>query len=56
MTNVTSIVKLAAGQERRFPLERTGPQIPSEPGSLFLNLAVPGSNTAREIVEIRCAD
>ena len=56
MTNVTSIVKLANGQERRFPLERTGPQIPSEAGSLFLNLPVFGSPTQREILDIRCAD
>jgi len=56
MTNVTSIVKLTNGQERRFPLERTGPQIPSEAGSLFLNLPVFGSPTQREILDIRCAD
>ena len=41
---------------RRFPLERTGPQIPSEAGSLFLNLPVFGSPTQREILDIRCAD
>jgi hypothetical protein len=58
-TNRITIVKRVHGQDVRFPLERNGLQIPSEPGSLFLDIPHPtiGSNDpARAIFEIRCAD
>ena len=60
-TNQTTIVKHAHGQDQRFPLERTGPPIPSEPGTLFVEMSAPQSvgspgPVAREIFEIRCAD
>ena len=41
LTNQTIIVKHAGGQDLSFPLERTGPQIPSEAGSLFLDISYP---------------
>ena len=48
-------------QDQRFPLERGGPPISSEPGTLFVDISAPqavGSDgtIAREILEIRCAD
>lgn len=60
-TNQTTIVKRVAGHDQRFPLERTGPPIPSEPGTLFVEISAPQSvgspgTIAREILEIRCSD
>jgi hypothetical protein len=46
--------------DRQVPLERNGLQIPSEPGSLFVDVTHPpataSSAPTREILEIQCAD
>jgi hypothetical protein len=56
-TYQTTIVKRTNGQDQRFPLERNGPQILSEPGTLFLdiNVLLP-AGVGREILEIACVD
>jgi len=53
-----TIVKRTNGQDQRFPIERSGRPIPSEPGSLFLDTGNPGpsGSPAREILDIRCVD
>ncbi len=57
-TTGTTIVKRAHGQDQRFPLERSGRQILSEPGSLFLDTGTPSTagSPARAILDIRCVD
>jgi hypothetical protein len=60
-TEGNAIVRRTRGRDERFPLERTGAQIHSEPGTMFLdvdNHLLPAGTTdvLREIFEIRCAD
>ncbi|HXJ20859.1 MAG TPA: hypothetical protein VMT03_11565 [Polyangia bacterium] len=55
-----TVFQRAGGQNQQFPLERSrGTQIPSEPGTLFMDMhdhVVDGSAPPREIFEIRCPD